>query len=172
MFSSKFYEHFLSLHVAIRLSENSENSPLISTDAYVCYNLRGLDHLAQDRLYCFSTYRTENFYGFLKRFLQKNDKELQQLAKRFAERSSFQHIIDQCDKRNFNFGLKFSKSHKSGPLLPNCTGAQFNKVEKFNSWTLTTSTPDNLVYLNDLTSIVKICKFVKHGDTNIIIGRR
>lgn len=194
-FSSKFYEHFLSLHVAIRLlsfepwcfDDNAlandllsvyvRNSPLIFTDAYVCYNLHGFYHLAQDvlhlrrPLYFFSTYRTENFYGFLKRFLQKNDKALQQLAKRLAERSSFQHLIDQYDKRNFNFGLKFSKSHKSGPLVPYCTGAQFNKVEKFNSWTLTTSTPDKCVYFNDLT-IVQICNFVKHGETNGIIGRR
>ena len=56
-------------------------------------------------------------------------------------------------------------------LVPNCSGAQLNKVEKFNSWTLTTSTPDNCVYLNDLT-IVQICNFVKHGETNVIIGRR
>jgi len=186
---SKFYRHFLLLHVAVRLlsfrpwcyesnslahellTEFVKKAATLYTESFVCYNLHALLHLAMDvlihgPLYEFSAYRFENFYGYLVKFLKKTDKPLHQLVRRLYERNELESQTVPIDN-----SIIFSGRHQRGPIVANCSGQQFDKAVKKNAWTLKANEPDYCVYLQDL-SVIQVCNFVKHNGTNVVIGRK
>ena len=102
------YEHFLTLHVAVRILaspnyciEQNEyahslllyfvkNFPLIYGSKCVSYNVHGLVHVARDVLHfgpldSYSAFQFENFLQIIKKMLRKSEKPLQQICNRVSE---------------------------------------------------------------------------------------
>lgn len=186
------YNHFLCLHVAIKLlsceywcQQDREyandllgffvkQSANLYTSNFVSYNVHNLLHICQDvarfgPLYFFSAYRFENYYGLMKKFLKKSDKPLEQLVKRLDEnRRNFQLPKEPINVR----GIKFNKIHCNGPLLANIQGAQYKSAENVGLWKVTCEPPDNCVMLTDL-SIVIVHNLIKTPTNRcILIGKK
>lgn len=132
----KAYEHFLMLHVAIRLLADSNfvkdpNNIQCADDLlqrfvvyfeklygkqYVSFNVHNLKHLAADvkkygALDKFSAFQFESYICALKRLIRKGDKPLQQIARRLHE---FDHEI--TGKSKILYKNIFLKCHHHGLL--------------------------------------------------------
>lgn len=121
------YEHFLNLHVAIRLltSENltEENIryadellkyfvdqfEVLYGDHHLVYNIHSLSHLANDcrvhgSLESFSTYPFESFLGSIKGLIRSGYSELAQIARRLSEYDAFEtEPINNNRKEGFSW---------------------------------------------------------------------
>ena len=186
-----FYNHFLHLHIGIKLlsydpwfrihnanahdliSKFIRRTPALFTDSFVCYNLHGGFHLAECclaldlPLYDFSTYIFENHYGSEKKLLRKNDKPLAQLVKRIYERRKNRHLLYKKPKSPRQ--IELLNPHASGPLVRNCKGKQFKKAVKNSSWTITCFEPNNCIYLSDLTVVI-VRNIVQTPQATVVIG--
>jgi hypothetical protein len=189
-----FYDHFLCLHVAVKLlscvewcvNDNEQakcflrrfvrQSERLYTMNFLSYNVHALLHVADDvlrfgPLYSYSAYRFENHYGLMKKYLRKNDKPLQQLVKRLDEekRNSL-----PSEKRLENGSINFTNIHVNGPINLNAeiVVRQFKRAEKIGVWQVTCEEPDNCIFLNDL-SVVIIRNFVETDrNQRLVIGQK
>ena len=191
---SRVFQHFLLFHCAIRLLSSHPwcieknalaynllcqfivESPNIFTESFVCPNLHSLYHIAADvlnhgPLYSYSAYRFENHYRLYKKMLKKTHGPLQQLCRRLQERNQFSHLLEAHKRRTKPIGLTFSNRHNRGPLVRYCHGMQYEEASFAGRWTLKSSSPDNVVFLKDLT-VIKISNFVQCNGRNFVIGRR
>lgn len=135
------YNHFLLLHVAIRLLadpvavQKLENvacanellEKFVSDFGYiygkknVSYNVHNLKHLSQDVrtfgcLDKFSAFPFENFICTLKRMIRKGNQPLQQLVRRLGELDVIVSKHNRISKNSIDY---FSKQHNDGPLTKN-----------------------------------------------------
>ena len=192
--SSAFYEHFLLLHVAIKLLSSApwcfedndyanellvhfvERSEELYSDFFVSYNVHSLMHLAADSfrfgpIDSFSAYRFENHYGDVKRYLRKNDRPLQQLIKRLSEKDKANLRRPQRDENEPEDGhILFSERHYEGPVMQHINGGQFKTAKCGGKWELKCKEPDNCVMLTD-SRVIIVQNFVQFNDQKYVVGR-
>lgn len=184
------YNHYLLLHVAIKLLVNEKvcrtfvsyadsllnefvsQCPSIYGNNFVTYNTHNLQHLAADvEVYgCLdkiNAFKFENKLQLIKHRLKSSVNPLQQAVRR----------LDESEKNNLNAPLikekcsGLSSSHSDGPNINHLLGEQFKNYDsKFLC--LTTRKPDHCVLLNDNT-IPLISNFIKTPLGEIcFIGRK
>lgn len=149
--SDEVYNHFMTLHVAITiLSSNNlctdEPNLLYAHQLlqhfvtsfktiygyhHVSHNVHGLLHIVQDvrnfgSLDMFSTFKFENFMQKMKKLLRKDDKPLQQIARRIHEIICFRE--EEMMPFLYNDNISFKNTHTNGPLLNNCSDFQFSTL--------------------------------------------
>lgn len=142
--SPDIYNNFLVLHFAITLLiskkfcfqenylEYAENLlkhfvtsfRLIYGKHHVSHNVHGLLHLVDDvrhfgPLDTFSSFRFENFMQKLKVLIKKDDKPLQQIAKRLQEIDIYG--IKSQHNKNIQVKISLKNKHASGPIINGCT---------------------------------------------------
>lgn len=187
------YNHFLVLHVAIRILCCSEFEEYIDyaqellehfvssfkllygTDN-VSHNVHGLIHLAQDAkrfgtLDTFSSFKFENYLQTLKNLLKKHDQPLQQVVRRYIERKNIEkprelHITTS------DFVIDSKSNHTKGPLIEGCCNPQYYIIKCSNATIRTDTLADNCCGLSD-GSIVQIKNITYHKElkTDVIIGK-
>lgn len=190
------YQHFLLLHVAIRIlscnvSVQAESnieyaesllaafvrqSPGIYGEEFLTYNVHNLLHIGEDcrrfgALDNFSCFPFENHLGKLKNLVRRSAKPLEQIANRLLELRQNQPVVPLNISDHLN---KLAGKHHSGPLIRGFSGEQFKSVihKRFR---LTCQPPDNCVVLtdsNDVTVII-IENIVEALDEQILlIGKK
>ena len=187
------YNHFLCLHLAMKILVTerlcyryndysklllrhfvSESRKLYGPE-FVVYNVHGLIHLPDDvmrfgPLDNFSCFPFENFLQQIKRKVRRSQNPLVQVVKRIAESLSCKQLQIPVN----NPPLSLSNPHRRGPLPINgefIFRCQQFKTAVFDSWRLSTRTPNNYVFLDD-GSIVFIQNFVQYGNNVQIVGYR
>lgn len=146
--SEKFYDHFLCLHVAVRIlvspsfcrKLNSYAKSLLKhfVSVYeilygrelISYNVHGLLHLADDvllygHLDIYSTFDFENHLGYMKKLMRKSDRSLQQLNNRLSEKES---CLAPLASKTFKSAIDLKGKHFDGPLAPHCKNPQYRSV--------------------------------------------
>jgi hypothetical protein len=98
---------------------------------HVSHNVHGLLHIVQDvrnfgSLDMFSTFKFENFMQKMKKLLRKDDKPLQQIARRIHEIICFRE--EETMPFLYNDNISFKNTHTNGPLLNNCSDFQFSTL--------------------------------------------
>jgi len=149
--SDEVYNHFMTLHVAITiLSSNNlctdepnllyahqllqhfvTSFKTIYGHHHVSHNVHGLLHIVQDvrnfgSLDMFSTFKFENCMQKMKKLLRKDDKPLQQIARRIHEIICFRE--EETMPFLYNDNISFKNTHTNGPLLNNCSDFQFSTL--------------------------------------------
>ncbi|XP_045034558.1 uncharacterized protein LOC116918962, partial [Daphnia magna] len=188
------YQHFMLLHVAIRIlscdqsvrsEENTDyanillitfinQSPGIYGDSFITYNIHNLCHLSEEcrrlgGLESFSCFVFENHLGTLKNLLKKSAKPLEQLVNRIMEKRQNPPVVTNF-RKNPDM-IKLIDEHSKGPLLPDLHGLQYNKAF-FHKLRLSSRSPNNCVVLADDT-VILIHNFLQLFDGEIlIIGRK
>lgn len=182
------YEHFLALHIAIRIlasTEHSKNPQLLDYAEklltifvqsfttiyglkYVSHNVHNLLHLTSDvkrfgALDVFSAFQFESYIFHLKKLIRKGDKPLQQIARRLYEFN-----LSQSEVRN-KFLLK--KNHKDGPLDCEHEYKEQYKILNLDSFHLKCDNKNNCVLLKDNT-VVCVHNIAKSENNNIYIIRK
>ena len=168
---SKYYKHFLLLHVAVKLlscelwciEDNSFANDLIRRfvvqseqlygKSFVSYNVHALLHAADDvirfgPLDRYSAYRFENFYGHVSSLVKDSSRPLQQLVKRIDELRKNVNLVRPCFS---GFELKYP--HADGPLINGVCGTQY-RIAVLQSFTISTKIPDNCVYMSETCIVV------------------
>lgn len=141
--SPEIYNNFLVLHFAITLLiskkfcfqenylEYAENLlkhfvatfRLIYGKHHSSHNVHGLLHLVYDvrnfgPLDTFSSFRYENFMQKLKVLIKKDDKPLQQIAKRLQEIDNYGIKSQHC--KNIEVKISLKNKHANGPIINGC----------------------------------------------------
>ena len=191
----QLYNNFLTLHFAITLlidkkycgnSEiNSYADKLLRLfvrqfmslygKKYVSHNVHNLIHLAADAklfgtLDDFSSFRFESFLNQLLRLLQKSEKPLQQIMRRYSEREKNSFSLVNAESKNGPPILK--GKHECGKLVEGCVGPQYLRAS-FPSFVLNIDNDaDRCVSMKD-GSIVLIENFALSRETSepVLVGR-
>lgn len=191
--NEKAYNHFLILHVAIRLLADPEavkqagnidcaNELLqqfvktfgdVYEKKYISINVHNLKHLALDVktfgcLDKFSAFPFENFICSLKKLIRKGAQPLQQLVRRLGE---LDHIVSRQfhSLKNVN---SFSKQHYDGPITYDRKFTnQYRVMHKGSLYFNSDDENNNCVLLKD-KSIVKIFNFAESEKKYYIIGEK
>ncbi|KAM7293416.1 uncharacterized protein ISCGN_026546 [Ixodes scapularis] len=182
------FQHFMALHVAIRLLCTKDcsaelvtyadqllnyfaekaSSPALYGETVDVYNVHGLVHLAEDvrRLGCldsFSSFPFENYLGIIKKKLRSGNRPLAQVFKRMAELSSA-----GTTRRNKDGELR--GEHCEGPVPPAFEDArQFQEVFH-RDHSLRRVQGDNCVLLSNNTSAI-IDNILSYEGVIYIVGR-
>lgn len=193
--SSTSYDHFMLLHVAIRLLTNRDscrrdanyandllrlfvsNSANIYGEKFISHNVHSLIHLSQDVMIhgClddFAAFCFENKLQTMKNMLKKSGRPLQQIVRRLDEEA--RHTFMNQNSRRFVEGFKLEKSHTSGPIIPALISGKQFKLLLFKYSKLSVAIPDNCVLINGPPKmIVLIDNFVKMTDGKIyVVGKK
>jgi len=190
--SKNVYEHYLTLHIAIRILANTEYSKnfqlleyadkllnifvksfsRIYGAKYVSHNVHNLLHLTSDvkkfgALDVFSAFQFESYIYDLKKLIRKGEKPLQQIDKRLHE---LNFCINRSEVRNKRF---LEKDHKNGPLSHERDYIEEYKILYLDLFYLNCDdNKNNCVILNDNT-IVCVLNIAKSQDNNLyIIGKK
>jgi hypothetical protein len=157
---SKYYKHFILLHVAVKLlscelwciDDNSFANDLIRRfvvqseqlyrKSFISYNVHALLHVANDvirfgPLDRYSSYRFENFYGHVSSLVKDSSRSLQQLVKRVDELRKNAPLVRQPFS-----GFELKHPHSDGPLVDGVCGTQY-RIVVFESFTISSKIPDN-----------------------------
>ena len=187
------YQHFLLLHVAIRILSckesvkdeanvdyaNSllvlfiEKSVPIYGDQFLTYNIHNLQHLGEEckqlgSLEMFSCFAFENHIGKLKNLVRKSAKPLQQLVNRTIEIRCNPPI--QTVEKSPSV-IKLLYVHNNGRMLNGLLGQQFSKV-CFKELRLSCRSPNNCVVMKN-GEVVLIENFVEKIDGQVyFLGKK
>lgn len=188
------YDHFVVLHVSIRILCGSKLRDLIDyahdlllhfVSSFkllygvhnVSHNVHGLIHLIQDvrrfgTLDCFSAFKYENYLQIFKKLLKKHDKPLEQIVRRCIEyeQNKLKKIENfEMTRSHFMVDLKFT--HTKGPLIEGCCNPQYKSIKYLNTRIRIDTLADNCCGLTDGKIIeVKNIAYCRELDTNVIIG--
>lgn len=190
--SREVYINFLSLHISIYILCSkkycsqlkyleyakkliihfvSSFSTIYGTH-HINHNMHNLLHIMDDvnnygTLDNFSTFCFENYMIQIKKMLRKDDKPLQQIARRLEESDMI--VKEKLFITNNN--PLFCNQHLDGPLVDNSNNTQYRKVI-FKEFTLVCDGKNNYVGLKE-KEIVCIENIVYYNDTKIcIIGKQ
>jgi len=196
----KLYQHFLSLSIAmtIYLSPNFRDLAdfakslmfkfvkdfgCLYGNHLISHNVHALIHLFDDcnnfgSLDSVSCFKFENYMGHLKKLVRKSDKPLQQVVKRFEERSSLINspTVNLNNQKNETLLKKYVKEHNEGPLISDTTSPQFKILILDKIKIKTHINADSYIglYINSsfaLVKVVNIC-YCLSLKKNIILGRQ
>lgn len=186
---SRFYNHFLFLHVAIRILCSKvtlrENLPLarellsqfvskskrLYGPEFIIYNVHNLIHLPDDAekfgpLDSFSSFPFENYLGQLKRLLRSPNKPLQQICRRVVE---IRQNSTEINEPMPDFQVVWSSIHKEGPTA-SLEGQQFKAARK-DDFIIKCKENNRCVMLKN-GKIISVSNIIIHKDIIKIIGRR
>lgn len=176
---NQVYLNFLSLHVAMTilvspiLSKHIDNIDYAQSlleyfvntftqiygEQYVSYNIHNLLHICADiRKYGpvdeFSAFPFENHMTYIKTLIRKPDKPLQQLVKRYAEIEIFD--LKATNRVNFHDHMRFTKSHKTGPLINGYNIVSQFKIFQINSYSIHCNNQRNNCVLLENGNVVSV----------------
>lgn len=193
--SEPVYANFMVLHVALRIlstkkwyrTRNLYAHRLLLLFVKVCrilygaqfisYNIHNILHLALDALMFgsleeFSAFVFESYQKVFKNLIRAPNRPLQQVVKRLLEKEKAERgtLFPSCEPFNVVFQ---NRRIGRGPLPQNLIPArQYASAKLGDSIYLSTSHPENCIYLNDL-SVVVIENFVELLDgCKKIVGRK
>lgn len=189
------YINFITLHIAVTIIA----SPVLSKDdnniiwaqmlmeyflkcfkqiygaKFMFHNLHTLLHICSDvRKYGpvdeFSAFRFENYMLNIKKMIRKNEKPLQQLARRYSE-------LNNCNlpfqKRKNSNEICFEKVHSNGPLIEGYNFFSQYKILRTKTFTIHSNSASNNCISLDNGTTVSVLNLVKRNDnTKFIIGRK
>lgn len=186
------YNHFLVLHVAIRIlccSQFEEyidyaqkllqffvsSFKLLYGIYNISHNVHGLIHLAQDTkkfdtLDTFSSFKYENYLQILKNLLKKHDQPLQQVVRRYIERNNIKEP-HKLHTSLSDFAMDRKSIHIKGPLIEGCCNLQYYIIKSSNATIRADTLADNCCGLSN-GNIVQVKNIVHHKNlnTDVIIG--
>ncbi|XP_070159008.1 uncharacterized protein [Polyergus mexicanus] len=188
------YDHFLVLHVAIRILCSSKlqdfidyahdllqhfvsSFKLLYSVHNISHNIHGLIHIVQDvkkfgTLDYFSSFKYENYLQTLKKLLKKPDKPLEQIIRRYIEYE--QNKLNQAQESEItcsHFLVDFKSTYTKGPLIEDCYNPQYQIMRCLNTTIRIDTLADNCCGLRDGKIIeVKNIAYCKELNTNVIIG--
>ena len=134
---------------------------------YVTYNVHNLVHLSEDAyklgpLDSFSAFDFENYMKFIKKLLRKNEKTLQQIHRRLAEKL---HLSNKRNAKRKAYPVLLKKINRVLPF--NCNNC--HKILQFRDFELRDCLPDNCCILND-GHVFQIESIGKRDNEIIVIG--
>jgi hypothetical protein len=194
--SEKFYQHFLCLHVAMRILACRELC--VTRNAYakslmrhfvtvfellygrhlISYNIHGLVHLPDDVLQFgpvddFSGFEFENHLQTVKKLIRKGDRPLQQAANRLHEKQAALKISPNNKTKTSNIDLGNPiciGRHLNGPLTNGASNPQYESI-KLRGFTYSSKLTDNCCILK--SGIIVVVKNVATFEGGLhIIGNR
>lgn len=157
--SSSFYNHFVSLCVAVRimccpnlskqylnyaqhlLNHFVQSFKILYGEHTIFHNVHNLIHMPDDVknfgvLDSFSAFKFENFMQYLKKLVRKSDKPLQQLNHRYAELKNILHIPGKKRKQRVIREIpEIRNVHTNGILIDDCVNPQYKEIV-FNEYIL------------------------------------
>lgn len=182
------YINFLTFHVALTILSCSKYFHLIDYASELLkyfvesfkklygaqnmsHNVHNLLHLVDDvknhgPIDQFSAFPFENFLQSVLKLVRKSEKPLQQIVKRYSERSSVNQKIIYAK----NYPI-FSKKHNNGPLLSRITFVDQYQTASFSGYTLKIESPNNCCYMKN-GDIVQIANFGVSKNGYHIVGRK
>ena len=185
---SDLYNHFMMLHVAIKILVNKDlchqfnnyaKTLLVSFvslfrdlygEQFVSYNVHNLIHLADDvqilgHLDSFSAFPFENHLQIIKKLLRKHDRPLPQVVRRVVEIEA--NFLCPTNVNENQYILK--RHHRGGPLIFGCNGRQFREFH-FNGIVLKCDVDaDCCARFNE--SIVKIANIIETCEGIFFVGQ-
>lgn len=194
----KLYEHFLLLHVALRMLSNEkfcidnecidyskdllshfvQNSGRMYGKHFLSFNVHSLIHLPYDvrklgSLDSFSCFRFENHLGFIKNLVRKSSKPLETILNRLRERDTLSITNKNRNPTSSEFCLL--REHLLGPVIPHLSSStQFRKLN-YGPWCFTIKEPNNCAFINVHNEMqpVLINNLIQCQNGNVlIIGRK
>ncbi|GBL68864.1 hypothetical protein AVEN_149116-1 [Araneus ventricosus] len=183
-----YYNHFLCLHLAIRIMLNEKliedyldyaeellcyfvkHCKTLYGEEFVVYNVHSLVHLAEDvrrygSLNNISAFPFESYLGRMKKLLRTPHKPLQQICKRLLEsKDLYEHKI----VRKHTVIPLASSLHFSGPTLK-CQGVQYKEIEGHN-FKLKVKLANNCIMLKN-DKIILAQNFICKENQLFIIGQ-
>lgn len=195
--SNIVYQHFMLLHVAIRILSCKVSvsissyidyanallgtfllqAPYIYGDQFITYNVHNLIHLADESrrlgpLEQFSCFLFENHLGKLKNLVRKSNKPLQQLVNRIIERSKQPATVVQLNPMNKGTTFKLFGAHHEGPMITGLNGDQFNRC-LLRNFCLAINVPNPCCVITDSNDVILIENFVQEFDgKTVVIGKK
>ncbi|XP_029666222.1 uncharacterized protein LOC115237366 [Formica exsecta] len=189
------YNHFLTLHVAIRilccknlcknylnyaeelLKHYVQSFKILYGEYNVSHNVHGLIHLVDDvRIHgildLFSAFKYENFLQEIKKVIRKADKPLQQLHRRYVEKNHTLYNEVLVYEEN-NPKIQLFEEHFNGPIIHNCTNPQY-KIINFLNYVIKVNDNANNYCLMKNGSVIEI-ENIAYCDTRkclVAIGRK
>jgi len=183
------YEHFMMLHVAIKILVNKDfcikdnasaksllvsfvkNCKTLYGNTFIVYNVHNLIHLADDVLFhgvhldMISSFPFENYLQRLLKLRRKHEKPLQQIVRRLDEFHKHTRVTLLA---SINHVLA-KKSHLEGPL---CTlrGEQFFELHVRGFVFNCKNKKDSYAYLNTFR-VIEICNFVQTRNGYYVVGK-
>lgn len=188
------YDHFIVLHVAIRILCSSSlrnfidyahdllqhfvsSFKLLYGTHNVSHNVHGLNHIVQDvrklgTLDCFSAFKFENYLQTFKKLLKKHDKPLEQIVRRYMEYEQNKiNKVQECEITCSHFVVDLKSVHIKGPLIEGCYNPQYRIMRRLTTTIRIDTLADNCCSLTDGKIIeVKNIAYCEELNTNVIIG--
>lgn len=188
MLRKDYFNHFLCLHVAIRillcdklipeyldyaeqlLHYFVKHSKTLYGEEFIVYNVHSLVHLVDDvrrfgTLNKISAFPFESYLGRLKKLLRTPHKPLQQICKRLVENK---HSRKDTKTEKHSLIPLSSSLHFSGPTL-NCQGMQYKEIKGYN-FTLKNKLADNCIMLKN-HRIILVENFIYKDSELFILGK-
>lgn len=196
--NQKCYDHFILLHVAIRLLSNKDfchkyanyandllrlfvrASSKIYGDKFVSFNVHCLIHLVEDvknhgSLDEFSAFCYENKLQVIKNMLKKSGRPLQQIVRRLDEENRVLSSLRQSQCINLD-RFTLQDSHCCGPMVEGLTCVEQFKKLSFKNTFISSCIPDNCVFIDDASNsfkVVLVQNWIRTSDREILLlGRR
>lgn len=186
------YEHFLVLHVAIRillsdtlmhtmtdyaeelLQHFVQSTKLIYGPQMLSHNFHNLLHLTNDarkygNLNLFSNFSSENFLQKIKKLLRTHNNVLSQIVRRLTEESTLHNLpVPKLKVGSF----RLEKEHNNGVLISGTSDPQF-KEAFFSNFKLSVNLQDSCCKLKS-NLIIEISNFAYCQTLNqvVVIGKK
>lgn len=160
IFLSPNYNH-LATYAKSLMFDFVKNFGLLYGDHFISHNIHGLIHLYDDyqnygMLDNISCFKFENYMSHLKKMVCKSDKPLQQVFRRYEERSKYVPPTDSSI--NLKETVQFKQLHNKGPLITHTSSPQYKIVVLDKIKINVDSNADSFVgvKLNGILSIVRV----------------
>jgi len=194
--SKQIFQNFLCLNVAmtIFLSPNYnhlatyakslmfdfvKNFGLLYGDHFISDNIHGLINLYDDyqnygMLDNISCFKFENYMSHLKKMVRKSDKPLQQVVRRYEERSKY--ILPTDSSTHLKETVQFKQLHNKGPLITHTSSPQYKIVVLDKIKINVDSNADSFVgvKLNGIINIVRVVNvcYSQELKKNVLLGKK
>ena len=185
------YNHFMLLHIAIKILVDNELCREFSSYArdlillfvkqceeyygieFMSYNVHNLIHLTDDverngPLDSFSLFDFENMLQEIKGVLRKHDRPLEQIIRRLEEREK-NLLLPTVQEAN-QTGLK--QKHSKGPVIENSEESLQFHLLQYKSWIFRNNNASDCFVMLSNKKLVKIFNFMHGPSDNSIIGKQ
>lgn len=188
--SRDVYNNFLYLSLATRilvtpnvsLEENRLAKTLVDKfiDDFInlyglgnaTYNVHGLQHIPDDALKWgaldeFSAFPYENYLQEVKKLIRRNDRPLEQLSNRIAEK---RNATTSCAENAHADGITLGKVIENGPLVGDCCAPMYANV-KIKNFKISTKEPNNYCITEDETTVVRVENICTLRNCTVLVGK-
>jgi len=178
IFLSPNYNH-LAIYAKSLMFDFVKHFGILYGDHFISHNIHGLIHLYDDyqnygMLDNISCFKFENYMSHLKKMVRKCDKPLQQVVKRYEERSKYLPLTDSS--ANIKETVQFKQLHNKGPLIIHTSSPQYKIVVLDKIKINVDSDADSYVgvKLNGILSIVKVVNvcYSQELKKHVLLGKK